>query len=128
MDFCKELLSKIRISKQNALIKILEHDPRPSYQKDTEREYGFNKNFMKLFILPLLSTMVMGIILLLLTKAIGITQQRLLQLVIVLGLFLLCTVIYMILLLVLHCVEEDELNGGFWGKLTYKLGELLRIF
>lgn len=38
--FCKELLSKIHISKQNALLKILEHDPRPSYQDDPEREYG----------------------------------------------------------------------------------------
>ena len=38
--FCKELLSKIKISKQNALLKILEHDPRPSYQDDPEREYG----------------------------------------------------------------------------------------
>lgn len=40
VDFCKELLSKIDISKQNALVKILEHDPRPSYQDDPEREYG----------------------------------------------------------------------------------------
>ena len=40
VNFCKELLSKINISKQNALIKILEHDPRPSYQDDPEREYG----------------------------------------------------------------------------------------
>ena len=40
VEFCKELLSKICISKQNALIKILEHDPRPSYQDDREREYG----------------------------------------------------------------------------------------
>ncbi len=39
--FCKELLSKIDISKQNSLIKILEQDPRPSYQNDPEREYGF---------------------------------------------------------------------------------------
>lgn len=40
VDFCKELLSKVRKSKQNALLKILEHDPRPSYQDDPEREYG----------------------------------------------------------------------------------------
>ena len=40
VSFCKELLSKIDVSKQNALIKILEHDPRPSYQDDSEREYG----------------------------------------------------------------------------------------
>ncbi len=38
--FCKDLLSKIDISKQNSLIKILEQDPRPSYQNDPEREYG----------------------------------------------------------------------------------------
>ena len=39
--FCKELLSKIDVSKQKALIQILEQDPRPSYQNDPEREYGF---------------------------------------------------------------------------------------
>ena len=39
--FCKELLSKVEISKQNSLIQILEQDPRPSYQNDPEREYGF---------------------------------------------------------------------------------------
>ena len=38
--FCKELLSKIDISKQKSLIQILEQDPRPSYQNDPEREYG----------------------------------------------------------------------------------------
>ena len=40
VDFCKELLSKVHISKQNSLIKILEQDPRPSYQNNPEREYG----------------------------------------------------------------------------------------
>ena len=39
--FCKELLSKIQQNKQKALIKILEQDPRPSYQNDPKREYGF---------------------------------------------------------------------------------------
>ena len=38
--FCKDLLSKIEVSKQNSLIKILEQDPRPSYQNDPDREYG----------------------------------------------------------------------------------------
>lgn len=38
--FCKELLSKVHISKQKSLIQILEQDPRPSYQNDPEREYG----------------------------------------------------------------------------------------
>ena len=40
VDFCKELLSKIHISKQKALIEILRQDPRPSYQNDPDREYG----------------------------------------------------------------------------------------
>ncbi len=93
-----------------------------------ERESGFNKNVMKLFVLPTLGTFVMGIILLLLEKAIGITQQRILQLVIVVGLLILCVLLYMILLLVLHCVDEEELNGGFCGRIMYKLGELLHIF
>lgn len=93
-----------------------------------ERESGFNKNIMKLFILPALSAFVMGIILLLLAKAIGIVQQRLLQLFIVLGLLVLCVILYMVLLLVLHCVDEEELNGGFWGRIIYKIGELLHIF
>ena len=40
VDFCKELLSKIDVLKQNSLIEILRQDPRPSYQNDPEREYG----------------------------------------------------------------------------------------
>lgn len=40
VDICKELLAKIHISKQETIIKILEQDPRPSYQEDPEREYG----------------------------------------------------------------------------------------
>ena len=83
---------------------------------------------MKLFVLPVLSTFVMGIILLLIEKSIGIAQQRLLQLLIFAGLLLLCIFVYMLLLLVLHCVEEEDLNGGFWGRIMYKLGELLHIF
>lgn len=70
----------------------------------------------------------MGIVLLLITKAIGILQYRLVQFFIMLGLLIICIVLYMILLLVLHCVDEEELNGGFWGKIVYKLGELLHIF
>lgn len=38
--FCKDLLSKIDISRRKSLIQILEQDPRPSYQNDPEREYG----------------------------------------------------------------------------------------
>ena len=40
VDFCKELLSKVDISKQKSLIQILEQDPRPSYRNDPDREYG----------------------------------------------------------------------------------------
>ena len=47
--FCKELLIKIPVSKQNALIKILEHDPRPSYQNDAQREYGFKFSNFEIF-------------------------------------------------------------------------------
>ena len=47
--FCKELLSKIDISKQNALLKILEHDPRPSYQDTPEREYGMKFSDYEIF-------------------------------------------------------------------------------
>lgn len=49
VDFCKELLSKIDVSKQNSLIKILEHDPRPSYQNDPEREYGMRFSDYEIF-------------------------------------------------------------------------------
>ena len=47
--FCKDLLTKIHISKQNALLKILEHDPRPSYQKDADREYGMKFGDYEIF-------------------------------------------------------------------------------
>lgn len=47
--FCKELLSKIDISKQNSLIKILEQDPRPSYQNDPDREYGMRFSDYEIF-------------------------------------------------------------------------------
>ena len=47
--FGKELLTKIPVSKQNALIKILEHDPRPSYQNDAQREYGFKFSDFEIF-------------------------------------------------------------------------------
>lgn len=47
--FCKELLSKVHVSKQNALIKVLEQDPRPSYQNDPEREYGMRFSDYEIF-------------------------------------------------------------------------------
>lgn len=93
-----------------------------------EKESGFNKNIMQLFVLPLLSALVMGIILLLISKAIGIMDSRMVQFLILIGLLILCSILYMILLLVLHCVDEDELTGGMWGRIVYKLGEILHIF
>lgn len=93
-----------------------------------EKESGFNKNIMQLLVLPLLSSLVMGIILLLLTKVIGIVNGRVLQFFIMIVLLILCSILYMILLLVLRCVDEESLNGGFWGRIVYKIGEILHIF
>ena len=39
--FSGELLKKVHEEKRNALIKVLELDPRPAYQNDPERVYGF---------------------------------------------------------------------------------------
>lgn len=49
VDFCKELLSKVHISKQKPLIEILEQDPRPSYQNDPNREYGMRFSNYEIF-------------------------------------------------------------------------------
>lgn len=40
VDFPQELLKKIPADKQAGIIGILKHDPRPSYQNDSERIYG----------------------------------------------------------------------------------------
>ena len=37
-----ELLNKLPFEKRGALIEVLEQDPRPAYQNDPERVYGFN--------------------------------------------------------------------------------------
>ncbi len=42
VNISHELLSKVPLEKQDALIGVLSHDPRPSYQKDTDRIYGLN--------------------------------------------------------------------------------------
>ncbi len=42
VDFPELLLKQIPEDKQQALIDVLTHDPRPSYQNDTERIYGLN--------------------------------------------------------------------------------------
>ena len=47
--FCKELLSKIAEKHKNTVMKILEHDPRPSYQDDPEREYGMRFSDYEIF-------------------------------------------------------------------------------
>ena len=42
VDFPAELLSKVPANKREALKEVLSHDPRPSYQNDSERIYGLN--------------------------------------------------------------------------------------
>ncbi len=42
VDFPAELLNKIPKNKQAALLEVLSHDPRPSYQQDPKRIYGLN--------------------------------------------------------------------------------------
>ena len=49
VDICKDLLSKVHISKQKALLLILEQDPRPSYQNDPKREYGMRFSDYEIF-------------------------------------------------------------------------------
>ena len=40
VDFPEEFLRKVEPDKREALIQVLEGDPRPAYQKDPERIYG----------------------------------------------------------------------------------------
>ncbi len=40
VDFPEEFLNKVRPEKRAALLAVLSHDPRPSYQNDPERVYG----------------------------------------------------------------------------------------
>ena len=40
VDFPPELLNKLPVSKWEAAVGILSHDPRPSYQKNSDRIYG----------------------------------------------------------------------------------------
>ena len=42
VDFPEELLSALPKEKQAAAIAVLAQDPRPAYQEDAAREYGFN--------------------------------------------------------------------------------------
>ena len=41
VEIPKELLQKIPADKQTELIKVLQNNPKPSYQNDPERIYGF---------------------------------------------------------------------------------------
>ena len=40
VDFPEDLLNKLPVDKQDAAIKVLSHDPRPSYQRKPDRIYG----------------------------------------------------------------------------------------
>ena len=42
VDFPAELLNKFPTQKQAAVLEVLSHDPRPSYQKDSARVYGLS--------------------------------------------------------------------------------------
>lgn len=42
VDIPEELLTKIPEDKRDALIGVLSHDPRPSYQRDSDRVYGLD--------------------------------------------------------------------------------------
>ena len=40
VDITPDLLKKVPENKREALLGVLSHDPRPTYQQDTQREYG----------------------------------------------------------------------------------------
>lgn len=42
VEFPEELLKKVPQSKREALLGVLSHDPRPSYQQDADRQYGLS--------------------------------------------------------------------------------------
>lgn len=42
VNFPQELLSRVPIDNQRALLELLSHDPRPSYQSDSSRIYGMS--------------------------------------------------------------------------------------
>lgn len=42
VDFPTQLLEKIPLEKRQALLGVLSHDPRPSYQQDPQRQYGLS--------------------------------------------------------------------------------------
>jgi hypothetical protein len=42
VEFPSDLLERIRPDRRDALMGVLSHDPRPSYQRDPERVYGMS--------------------------------------------------------------------------------------
>ena len=48
VNFPPDYLSKVPVDKQSQLIKLLSGDPRPSYQNDNERIYGFEFGGMEI--------------------------------------------------------------------------------
>ena len=42
VDFPDELINKLPKIKRDAAVGVLSHDPRPSYQKDSDRVYGIS--------------------------------------------------------------------------------------
>lgn len=42
VNFPEDLLSKVAADKRDAMIGVLSHDPRPSYQRDADRIYGLS--------------------------------------------------------------------------------------
>ena len=49
VNFPEELLQKIDTGLHDELISVLEHDPRPSYKKEGEREYGMKFSDYEIF-------------------------------------------------------------------------------
>ena len=42
VDFPENLKQRLPAEKQEAICQVLSHDPRPSYQKDSDRVYGLS--------------------------------------------------------------------------------------
>lgn len=88
----------------------------------------FSGNYIKLLCFPFVSAGIMGIILLLINKAISNIESQMLNGLYLLLMLFIGFLIDIILLLVLHGIEEAELEDTFSGKLIHKIGELLHIF
>ena len=49
VEVSEKVLSLVEEDKRDSLIEILSQDPRPSYQEDTDREYGFKFSDLEVF-------------------------------------------------------------------------------